>query len=153
MAEFGLVVNDIYDLIASIFVEIDRIMTTTTHQDLWDKRATFDPLFTETLIAAYNRSVYNINTTLPKLMNNQRGSAKIGQRIRLREKGINDIRKTSVVIPSPQVYGDCWLVSYGNKKIRLNGPGSSVTKKSGDISPSAPEYRYHPSNTVIETVS
>lgn len=136
--EFGVRVDDIYQLLFYVFVEIDRILVNSAPQDLYTKRI---DVTDGILIKAYAEMIFG-------------NFYRANQRYNLRAKEVSTLLKFKAmaidaayssrkrgagknVSTAPAVYNDNWLVSCGIFKIRLSGSA---------------EQRFHPSMAYVESL-
>ncbi len=135
---FGLMVDDIYQLLHYIFVEIDNFLVNTLPQNLYKKRI---DVIDSTLVVAFA-------TTIFKAFYKCHAKTKLQQRevkqlFYQRPMAITEIyssrRKTQSrnVNPAPEIYGDNWLVSSGIFKLRPGG---------------TPQERFDPSMPLVESI-
>ena len=139
LAQMGIFVNDIYDLLIYIFLHIDE-MSLDSHSDLYDKRIdVMDNLYIPTLVTAIYYKFYNFENR----KKNQ--SKQIKKLLHIPAGRISGIYSSNIVRLTPSIYNGNWLLSTGGKKIRQSG----LSNKGGL---NAPEQRFHPSFAVVETL-
>lgn len=135
---FGVKVDDIYQLLYYVFVEIDNIMVNSSPQDLYTKRIDVTDTI---LIKAYAEMIF-------------RNFYRANQRFHLRGKEVSSLLKFKAmaidaayssrrrgagktISTAPSIYNDSWLVSCG---IFKNHPAGSA------------EQRFHPSMAFVESL-
>lgn len=138
--DFGIKVNDIYDLLVYTFHQIDRLMVNSTSQDLYHKRVDITdgvmvPSYATTIFSKFyktnqkpvlqDREVDSLMKMRPMAID-----AGWGQKSRYRLTPRN-------ITVTPQIYNDNWLASCGIFKTRPSG---------------SPDERFHPSMAVVESI-
>lgn len=143
LATFGIHVNDMWELLHYIFTELDRILVTTAHQDLYDKRITITDLFMiETFVSMIYSRIYNIDQNPNRL-----GDKELSRLVGLRANGIRGIaRAPNVSMVGNSIINGNMLLSFGLQKIRLSG------SKAATPSLNSPDARFHPSVAAVETL-
>lgn len=135
---FGLKVDNIYDLLLYIFVEIDRFLVNSIPNDLLTKRidvieGTLIPAFASTIFRAF----YNCQG---KIRLQKRDIQQLFYNRPMAVAEIYSSRRRSsprTVNPHPEQYGDNWLLASGIFKLRPGGTSSE---------------RFHPSMCVVESI-
>lgn len=137
--DFGVPVNDIYDLLVYVFDNIDSIMVNTLSQDLYTKRVdVMDGL----LILPYATAIY-----LKFYATNQRQSlreAEVKSLMKMRPWTLDTAWSSSQrglvqnVSTGSQIFNGNWLSSFGIFKNRADGSA---------------EQRFHPSMAVVESIT
>lgn len=143
---FGVEVSDIYDLLQYIFVELDRIMVHTVHQDLYNKRIDIIDLFMiKTFVQLIYHQVYNLDQNPNRL-----GDQEMARFMRIRPDAIRRIASNrdcpNASMVGTSIFNNNGLLSFMNNKIRLGGPAT------GQISLQSPDVRFHPSIPAVETL-
>ena len=140
---FGVEVNDIWDLLQYLFVEIDRILVSSTHQNLYEKRMVITDLFVIKLfITPIYQRIYMIDQNPNRLDSNALSKA-----LGLRPNGIRGIGRVPNVEPvgNSNINGNR-LLAFALRKIRLSG--SQATTHSLQ----SPDLRFDTSIAVVETL-
>lgn len=143
LSAFGVEVSDIWDLVQYIFTEIDRILVTSTHQNLYEKRIVLTDLFViETFTARMYRRVYTLDQNPRRL-----DSKELAKLINLKPTGIRGIsRAPNVEMVGTSIINGNRLLSFGLRRIRLSGA------KTATPTPMSPDARFDPSIAVVETL-
>ena len=138
---FGVNVDNIWDLIQYVFIDIDKIMVNSTPQNLYDKRITLTDLFMiESFITPIYKKVYHLDQRP-----NQLSEKELSRLINLRATTIRGMnRAANVAMVSSGMINENRLLSYALQKLRLSG------SKSATPSLNSEEARFHTSTTIIE---
>lgn len=140
---FGVMVDDIYDLLRYCFVELDRRMVQASYQDLYQMRIdVLDGVMQQPMIQEINRRFYMAENR-SKIAAREVATLLAG----FRPSMISNIHR-SPLVTHPSIYNDLWLASCGLFKIRITG--NSVTKTA---TPNMPEIRHHPSASQVESIN
>ena len=140
---FGVEVTDIWDLLQYLFVEIDRILVSSTHQNLYEKRMVITDLFVIKLfITPIYQRIYMIDQNPNRLDSNALSKA-----LGLRPNGIRGISRVPNVEPvgNSNVNGNR-LFAFGLRKIRLSGSNTTTQALQ------SPDLRFDASIPVVETL-
>lgn len=146
-AAFGVRVTDFYEFLCYVFVEIERIMVTTSHQNLFNHRV---EVFESILIQTVIRNIY------PKFYKAEQAGRRlddraVGNLLRLSpvliKKGLH---KMPNVVNPPSMYNDNWLIMIGLAKQRQTGARRATAK---NPSANAPESRFHSSIPYVESMT
>jgi hypothetical protein len=142
MHEYGIRVNDIYDLLQYVFIEINEIIRNTSHTNLYNSRIdVIEELLVETIVHSIYWRWYKAETDPKKLNHNE-----VTQILRFPRDLIAKLRTSRIVQKNPPAYGDNALVGWLIQKIRQSGLSAS-----GRIIRS-PDHRFHPSMAVVESL-
>ena len=134
-------VEDIYDLLRYVFIELDRMTANAKHSNLYPRRLDImQSILINQIGTIIFRNFYNTKRDAKTLTDRD-----VNSLFRIRPDLIARIYDEKNISTDSDVYGDNWLLSSGSGKIRSSGLG---TKR---ITPSAPEHRMHPSIMVVET--
>lgn len=138
--EFGVAINDIYDLLKYVLIEMDRLMVSSTSNSLYDTRIDhIDGLLAQTMVRRIYLRFYNIAKRIGKLKEQD-----IGTLFRMPPMMISGIYQSDNVI-TPTFYGNGWL-NVGCLKLRQTGQYGRVAN------PQAPESRFDASFPVVESI-
>ena len=134
---FGVPIQDIYDLLVYVFVNIDSFMVNNQVQDLYNSRlAVSNGILVKSFAETIYKKIYALanksNITIVDIKKMlQLNSMMFRQPASIRSDDDKDY------IATPTIIGDNYLLSGGLNKIRLTG---------------RPEQRFHPSMAVAESV-
>lgn len=139
---YDIKVNDIYDLMQYVFVEIDKIYVNTAHTDLYNTRIdVIEELLVQPIVHMIYKRWYRVDRNLKKL--NDRDVTAI---LNFKRDAIRDIYKSNSIQKNPPAYGDNILVGWKILKTR-----QSANSKSGIVI-NSPDHIFHPSMAVVETL-
>lgn len=139
---YNIVVNDIYDMLQYVFVEIDRISRETAHTDLYNTRIdVMEELLVETIVSSIYNRWYRAETDPKKLTEGE-----VKKILNFSRDLITKLHLSRIVQKNPPAYGDNSLVGWQIQKIRQSGLSTS-----GKIIKS-PDHRFHPSMAAVETL-
>jgi hypothetical protein len=137
---FGVKVNGIYELLTYIFVNIDRIMVRTTHQDLYTKRIDVaEGVLVKAVVQRIWQRFYRFEKQAARMQEKD-----VRSMLAISPMQISRIYASDNIITSPAVYGDNWAIAYGMTAMQMTG--------SRKANPQAPESRFHPSIAVVKTL-
>ena len=146
MWRFGIKVDDIYDLLQYIFVELDAIIVNTVPQNLYNKRIdALENILIDIFVVDIFKQVYQLEKS-----NKPLSVEHVIKKISIKPRKIEEICGHLTEIPDH--YNDCRLVACDLIKIRQSGLGKKGAKSSGPGAKS-PESRFHPSIPVVETMT
>ncbi len=136
--EFGVHIDDIYDLLFYVFVELDQIMVNSTVQDLYNKRV---DVVHGILIEAYAKTIFHrfYRTNQKSTLKDLEVKFLLKMKPTIIDSAYSSRRKGAArnVSTAPQIFNDSWLESIGLYKIRHAGSA---------------EQRFHPSMAVVESL-
>lgn len=140
---FGIDVRDIWDLLQYIFTEIDTILLTTSHQDMYDKRVvTTDFMLIKHFVTQIFQKAYRVQQNARKFDKNTLSST-----VKINPTSIRGIDRTENAVPvkSDIVNGNGFL-AFMTKRIRLSG------SKPSKGSLAAEGMRFHSSVAAVESL-
>ena len=138
---YDIQVEDIYDLLQYVFINIDRIYMSTSHTDLYNTRVdVMEELLVETIVHSIYSKWYRVDPNPKKL------AREIKSILNFPRELISKLYKSRIVQKNPPAYGDNILVGWKIQKIRQSGLSTS-----GRIIDS-PDHRFHPSMAAVETL-
>jgi len=141
LADAGIIVSNIYDLLRHIFMDIGRIIVNSSHSNLYTKRIDVtDSVLVNTIGTAIYRRFYDIVRSQKKM-----DEKEVANILSFVPMLIDRLNKEKIVKNSPPSYGDNYLASSGIRKIRQSGSGTSTDQND-------PQHRFHPSVAVAESL-
>ena len=134
---FGIVIDDIYDLLVYIFLEIDSFMVNNQAQDLYHSRLDVsNGILVKGFAEKSFKNLYALAKKSNKTLKEVKAALSLSPMMfRQTSSGRSDEDKE--YIAPPEIIGDNFLLSGGLNKIRLGG---------------RPEQRLHPSMLVAESI-
>lgn len=150
LQSYDIDVNDIYDLLFYVFLEIDKLVQ-VSHTDLYTTRIDYiEELLVETIIKwvylkwyeVVKRLVGNRGEIDPKKLND----VEVKKILRIKDSLISNLGTSRVVQMNPPVYGDNILVGWLIQKMRLSG-----LSQSGRMI-NSPDHQFHPSQVAVESI-
>lgn len=135
---FGIDIEDIYDLLVYIFINIDSFMVNNMTQDLYSSRLDVsNGLLVKTYADRINKNIYTLskksNVTLQEVTTALRFNPMM-----FRSPGGGRSDEDKDYVAPPEIIGDNYLFSGGLTKIRLGGKA---------------DQRFHPSMVVGESIN
>jgi hypothetical protein len=140
--EYGILVSDIYDLLQYVFTNINEIIRTTSHTNLYHSRIDYlEELLVETIVKSVYGRWYDAVTD-PKKLNEK----EVKSILFFAPNLIAKLHTSRIVQKNPPAYGDNALVGWLIQKIRQSGlSASGHTNRS-------PDHRFHTSMAVVESL-
>lgn len=135
---FGIAIDDIYDLLVYIFINIDSFMVNNTTQDLYSSRIDVsNGLLVKTFADRINKNIYALSKRSNVTLEDVNKALRLNSMMfRSPAAGRSDEDKDYVA--PPDIVGDNYLFAGGLNKIRLGGKA---------------EQRLHPSMVVGESIN
>lgn len=136
--DFGVHVQDIYELLIYTFSEIDTIMVNSTSQNLYDKRVDItDGVMIPSFVTTIYQRFYRTNQRTQ--LRDREVKALVKIRPMVIDQAWSSARRGSPrnITTAPQMFNDSWLASCGIFKIRAAGSA---------------DQRFHPSMAVVESL-
>ena len=141
---FGVNVDDIYELLRYVYVNMDSIMVQSVQQNLYDKRVNIlDNLAIQLFVQIINRRFYAHEKNAHRFVKDD-----LTTMLRIPPRRIAQLYTSACIISSPEIYGDSWLPAVGIRKTRFNGNQGGKRLPS----PASPENKFHASSAVVETL-
>ena len=158
LRDIGVHVNDIYELLDYIFINMDSHVVNYTPADLSEKRINIIDLLCGTIVRRLFTKVYSFTNNNRK--NRVSTPKEVESLYRIGQKSFTQLHQAgSVVAINPARYHDNYLLTVGGRKVRTTH--SATSGKSGDLSGaktkqqvnhlSSPGHRFHPSWMYVES--
>ena len=135
--QFGIVIDDIYDVLVYVFTNIDSFMVNNLVQDLYNSRL---DVTNALLVKTYADKIFKNIYALNKKSNITQNDVAIALRFNammFKQPSSTRVGEDTDYLAPPEIIGDNYLFSGGLNKIRLGGRA---------------EQRLHPSMLVVESI-